>query len=89
MAALDWSQCEAAERNPEKLGGVWVLRGTRMLVASIFENLEDGMTIEEVMWNSSRHARTNQECAGIRLDLTPHSGAQPVLHRPPVARRRL
>jgi uncharacterized protein (DUF433 family) len=49
MAALDWSECRAVVSNPDKLGGVWVLRGTRMPVASIFENLEDGLTIEEVM----------------------------------------
>ena len=33
---------------PGKLGGAWVLRGTRMPVATIFENLED-LSIEEVM----------------------------------------
>jgi uncharacterized protein (DUF433 family) len=49
MAILDWSQCPAVESDPDKLGGVWVLRGTRMPVASIFENLEDGLTIDEVM----------------------------------------
>jgi uncharacterized protein (DUF433 family) len=47
--ALDWSQCAAVESNPDKLGGAWVLRGTRMPVASIFENLEDGLTVKEVM----------------------------------------
>lgn len=49
MAMLDWSQCPAVESNPDKLGGVWVLRGTRMPVAAIFENIEDGMSIAEVM----------------------------------------
>ncbi len=49
MAVLDWSQCPAVESNPEKLGGAWVLRGTRMPVASIFENIEDGLSIAEVM----------------------------------------
>jgi uncharacterized protein (DUF433 family) len=47
--ALDWSQCPAVERIPGKVSGAWVFRGTRMPVATIFENLEDGMTIEEVM----------------------------------------
>jgi uncharacterized protein (DUF433 family) len=49
MAVLDWSQCPAVESNPEKLGGACVLRGTRMPVASIFENIEDGLSIAEVM----------------------------------------
>ena len=46
---LDWSQCEAVERTPNKLSGAWVFRGTRIPVASVFENLEDGMSIEEII----------------------------------------
>jgi uncharacterized protein (DUF433 family) len=34
---------------PGKVSGAWVFRGTRLPVATIFENLEDGMTIEEIM----------------------------------------
>ena len=49
MAGLDWSQCAAVESVPGKVSGAWVFRGTRMPVASIFENLEDGMTIDEIM----------------------------------------
>ena len=47
--ALDWSQCPAVESIPGKVSGAWVFRVTRLPVATIFENLEDGMTIEEVM----------------------------------------
>jgi uncharacterized protein (DUF433 family) len=49
MAALDWSQCPAVESVPGKVSGAWVLKGTRTPVAVVFENLEDGMTIDEVM----------------------------------------
>jgi uncharacterized protein (DUF433 family) len=49
MAVLDWSQCPAVESVPGKVSGAWVFRGTRLPVATVFENLEDGMTIEEVM----------------------------------------
>jgi uncharacterized protein (DUF433 family) len=49
MAALDWSHCSAVERIPGKVGGAWVFKGTRTPVAIVFENLEDGMTIDEVM----------------------------------------
>jgi uncharacterized protein (DUF433 family) len=49
MAALDWSQCQAVESIPGKLSGAWVFKGTRTPVAIIFENLEDGMTIDEVI----------------------------------------
>ena len=47
--ALDWSECPLVESIPGKVSGAWVLRGTRMPVSVIFENLEAGMTIPEVM----------------------------------------
>jgi uncharacterized protein (DUF433 family) len=49
MAALDWSQCPAVESVPGKVGGAWVFRDTRMPVSIVFENLESGASIEEVM----------------------------------------
>jgi uncharacterized protein (DUF433 family) len=49
MASLDWSQCPAVESIPGKVGGAWVFLGTRTPVASVFENLEDGLTIDEVV----------------------------------------
>jgi uncharacterized protein (DUF433 family) len=49
MAILDWSQCSAVESVPGKVSGAWVFRGTRLPVATVFENLEDGLTIQEVM----------------------------------------
>ena len=49
MAALDWSQCPDVESIPGKVSGAWVLRGTRTPVKIIFENLEAGMSIEEVI----------------------------------------
>ncbi|HXE32773.1 MAG TPA: DUF433 domain-containing protein [Verrucomicrobiae bacterium] len=47
--ALDWTKCAAVESVPGKVSGAWVFRGTRLPVATIFENLEDGLTIEEIM----------------------------------------
>lgn len=49
MPVLDWSQCPDVESVPGKVSGAWVFRGTRMPVALVFENLEDGMTIEELI----------------------------------------
>lgn len=49
MAALDWSQCLAVESVPGKVSGAWVFRGTRMPVATVFENLADGMTVDELL----------------------------------------
>jgi len=46
MAALDWSQCPAVESVPDRRSGAWVFRDTRMPVATVFENLEVGSSIE-------------------------------------------
>jgi uncharacterized protein (DUF433 family) len=49
MANLDWSQCQAVESVPGRLSGAWVFRDTRMPVSAVFENLEAGATIEEII----------------------------------------
>ena len=48
MALLDWSQCPAVESLPGKVSGAWVLKGTRMPVQTIFENLEAGLSVKEI-----------------------------------------
>ena len=48
MASLDWSQCPAVESIPGKMSGAWVFRGTRMPVQTVFENLEAGMSLNEI-----------------------------------------
>lgn len=49
MATLDWSQCPAVESIPGKRSGAWVFKDTRMPVSTVFENLESGASIEEIM----------------------------------------
>ncbi|MGE5321514.1 MAG: DUF433 domain-containing protein [Actinomycetota bacterium] len=49
MPILDWPQCPAVERAPGKVSGAWVLRGTRMPVATILENLEAGANINDIL----------------------------------------
>jgi uncharacterized protein (DUF433 family) len=49
MASLDWSQCPAVESIPGKVSGAWVFKDTRMPVHIVFENLESGASIEEIM----------------------------------------
>ncbi len=57
---IDWSSCSAVERDPSRVSGAWVFRGTRVPVAALFENLAadaslqqfvdwfPGVTLEEV-----------------------------------------
>ena len=46
---LDWSQCPAVERSPDRVSGAWVFRGTRVPVKALFENLESGARLEEFL----------------------------------------
>lgn len=49
MAALDWSECSAVESIPGKRSGAWVFRDTRTPVSVVFDNLEAGASIDEIM----------------------------------------
>ena len=49
MSILDWSQCDAVESVPGKVSGAWVLKGTRMPVSAIFENIAGGASIDDLM----------------------------------------
>jgi len=44
---IDWSSCPSLELNPDLLSGAWVFRGTRVPVVALFENLENGVSINE------------------------------------------
>lgn len=46
---LDWSTCPAVERDPRRVIGGWVFCGTRIPVSALFENLEDGVEITELV----------------------------------------
>ena len=45
----EWSECLELERAPEKVSGAWLFRGTRVPVKALFENLEDGATVDEFL----------------------------------------
>ena len=44
-----WEFSPAVERDPERVGGAWVFRGTRVPVAALFENLREGASIREFL----------------------------------------
>jgi uncharacterized protein (DUF433 family) len=47
QSALGWSGCTAVERDPQRVSGAWVFRGTRIPVAALFETLEDGSSLAD------------------------------------------
>lgn len=45
----DWSECLVVERDPERVSGAWVFRNTRVPVLALFENLEDGASVDDFL----------------------------------------
>ncbi len=76
--ALDWSKCPAVESIPGKMSGAWVFRGTRIPVSAVFENLEDGLTIDEV---AALYDGLTREQIKAVLEFTAHSLESPSLSR--------
>ncbi len=80
--ALNWSQCPAVERDPGKLSGAWVFKGTRMPVSLVFENLELGATIDEIMdWH---HLTREQIVAVLEFAARSTDASAPQEHVAPV-----
>lgn len=46
---FDWSDCPQVAASPDTVGGAFVFRGTRVPVKALFENLEDGATVDEFL----------------------------------------
>ena len=44
---IDWSSCPSVRRDPAQVSGAWVFRGTRVPIAALFENLEDGAQVSQ------------------------------------------
>ncbi len=44
---IDWSSCSDVERDPDRVSGAWVFRGTRVPVAALFENLEEDASVHQ------------------------------------------
>ena len=45
---IDWTPCPDVENVPHRCSGAWVVKGTRILVAGVIENAEEGLTADEI-----------------------------------------
>lgn len=70
MTSRDCSQCSAVESVPGKVSGEWVLRGIRMPVETIFENLKAGATVDDIM---SWYERLSRQRPNDVIDLAKRS----------------
>jgi len=46
---MSWQECPSVMKNPEIMSGEYVFRGTRVPVRALFQNLEDGASLEEFL----------------------------------------
>jgi uncharacterized protein (DUF433 family) len=44
-----WDGCPEVERQPGKVGGAWVFKGTRVPVHALFDNIEDGASVDDFL----------------------------------------
>ncbi len=64
-----WETCNALERDPEKLGGAWIFRNTRVPVSALFANLRDGATVAEFLeWFPGRRVVASAGSVGAYIE---------------------
>ena len=73
--ALDWAGCTAVEQDLRRVSGAWVFFGTRVPVAALFENLEDGISVADFV---GLFPGVTQEQIRLILEYAARSTAAPV-----------
>jgi len=72
----DWNSCGAVERQAGKVSGAWVFEGTRVPVHALFDNIEDGASIDDFLeWfpgvtRSQVEAVLEHASAGLLVELS-------------------
>jgi uncharacterized protein (DUF433 family) len=46
---LDWNECPAVERVADRVSGAWVFKNSRVPVHALFENLEEGASVNDFL----------------------------------------
>ena len=49
ITMFDWSDCSEVNASPDTVSGAFIFRGTRVPVKALFENLEDGATVDDFL----------------------------------------
>ena len=44
---VDWYKCPEVESSADRVSGAWVFVGSRVPLAALFEDLEDGVSVKE------------------------------------------
>jgi uncharacterized protein (DUF433 family) len=46
---MEWIKCHEVTREASRVSSAWVFKKTRVPVKALFENLEDGATVDEFL----------------------------------------
>lgn len=47
--STEWKNCSSIERADGRVSGAWVFKGTRVPVMALFENIEDGASVDDFL----------------------------------------
>ena len=74
---MDWTERLAVECNADRVGGAWVFRGTRVSVRALFENLEDGASVDDFLewFPGVQRAQTEAVLEHVGASLRLNAGA--------------
>ena len=71
---MDWSKCPDVEREPGKVSGQWVIKGTRVPVQAVIENAQDGFAPEEIAGKIFEGVPVERVRAVLRFARLTHAG---------------
>ena len=79
---MDWTRCPELERLPGKGSGAWLFRGTRVPVKALFENIENGATVDQFLEWFTGVGRRQVDGVISAIDRLPEGGYPEVGARP-------
>lgn len=71
---MDWSKCLDVEREPGKVSGQWVIKGTRVPVQAVIQNARDGFSAEEIAREIFEEVPVEQVRSVLRFAQLTHAG---------------
>ncbi len=46
---IEWFTYASVDQDPNRVSGAWAFKGTRVPVRALFDNIEDGATVDDVL----------------------------------------
>jgi uncharacterized protein (DUF433 family) len=71
---MDWSKSPDVEREPGKVSGQWVIKGTRVPVEAVLQNARDGFSAEQIAEEIFEGVPVDRVRSVLRLARLTHAG---------------